>query len=266
MNEPTITSRQNTRVKAALRLRERRARKERWQFLIDGARELLRALDAGVSVDQGFVCRELCQSEEARQVADALAQTSATVDLVTPEVFEKLAFGDRAEGVLAVAATPDRTLETLILPACPLIAVLENVEKPGNLGAVLRTADAVGIDALLVTGDGTDLYNPNTIRASLGTVFSVPVFGTDNETALAWLAQQQVGIFTARVDAGRLYTEADFRSGSAIVLGSEAAGLSDAWRGDQVTGIRLPMHGQADSLNVSVTASVLLYEAVRQRG
>jgi TrmH family RNA methyltransferase len=181
-------------------------------------------------------------------------------------VYAKLAFGDRNDGVIVVAATPVRGFAEFQLPASPIIAVLEGIEKPGNLGAILRSADAAGVDAVIIADGRTDLYNPNTIRASLGTVFRANVCEASTADAIEWLRAQQLPIIAARPDAQKLYTEVDLREGAAIVLGSEADGLSDAWHATGVTAVRLPMHGIADSLNVSTTAAVLFYEALRQRG
>jgi TrmH family RNA methyltransferase len=180
-------------------------------------------------------------------------------------VFAKLAFGQRAEGVLGVADMPRPTLDNIALPENPIVVVLEGVEKPGNIGAVLRTADAAGIAALILADARTDLYNPNAIRASLGTIFSVPVCSTTIDDVLPWLRRQGLHVVAARVDGSVPYTDVDYRRGTALVLGSEAEGLSDAWRADEVTAVRLPVLGVADSLNVSVTAAVLFYEALRQR-
>jgi TrmH family RNA methyltransferase len=261
-----ITSRQNPLVKDAVRLRDRRHREKQGRIVIDGARELGRAIRAGVRLHQVFVCEALCQSEDARRVLELLGDTQAEVIDVTGPVFEKLAFGERTEGVLGVAETPAASLERLTLPEYPLVAVLERVEKPGNVGAVLRSADGAGVSALIVADGGTDLYNPNTIRASLGTIFTVPVAAATTGETLAWLREHGLAIFATQIDGSALYTETDFRGPAAIVLGSEAAGLSAAWSADDITPIRLPMFGVADSLNVSVAAAVLFYEALRQRG
>jgi TrmH family RNA methyltransferase len=156
-------------------------------------------------------------------------------------------------------------LSQLELPTAPLIAVIESVEKPGNVGAILRSADGAGVDAVVIADPRTDLFNPNTIRASLGTVFDQNVCTASGEETLAWLRRLNVTAYAARPDAEQLYTQADYRRGAAIVLGSEAEGLSELWRGAGVAGIRLPMRGIADSLNVSATAAVLFYEAQRQR-
>jgi TrmH family RNA methyltransferase len=261
---PTITSLQNPRVKRAVALRDRRDREREGRFLIDGAAELLRALDAGIAIDELFVCEPLCTSNASRAVLARTAEGAEHLLHVAPPVFEKLAYGQRAEGVLAVAVTPHRTLDELIVPANPLVAVLERIEKPGNIGAVLRSADGAGVSAVIVAGGLTDLYNPNVVRASLGTLFTVPVVTASSGDARHWLLKHGLRIFAARVDAARLYTEADYRGGVAMVLGSEAEGLSGLWS-DDCTAVKLPMLGAADSLNVSATAAVLFYEALRQR-
>jgi TrmH family RNA methyltransferase len=266
MPHEEIISLQNPRVKRAAKLRDARQRQKQGRFLIDGARELLRAIGAGVELDEVFTCASLCRSEECRAVQERLEGSTAQIVQVSAAVMEKLAFGGRAEGVLGVATARQRSWEELTLPAEPLIAVLEGVEKPGNVGAVLRSADGAGIAALIIADGGTDLYNPNAIRASLGTIFTLPVYTASTKETSQWLSRHGMRIFAARVDADRLYTEVDYRGAAAIVLGSEAAGLSEAWSGPGVTPIKLPMSGVADSLNVSAAAAVLFYEARRQRG
>jgi RNA methyltransferase, TrmH family len=263
---PRITSRQNPRIKEAVKLRARRGRQLQSRFLIDGAREIGHALSAGVRCLEAFICEELCSSPECRRAVEALQSTGAEQFIVSPTVYAKLAFGDREDGVIAVADTPKRQLENLKLPPQPIVAVMEGIEKPGNMGAILRSADAAGIDAVIVANAGTDLYNPNTIRASLGTVFRENVIEAASAQALAWLQSNSHLIVAARPDADTVYTEVDLSRGAAIVLGSEANGLSSVWSGAKVTPVRLPMHGLADSLNVSTTAAILFYEALRQRG
>jgi TrmH family RNA methyltransferase len=260
-----ITSRQNARVKDAAKLRDRRAREKQQRFVIDGAREILRAAKAGIDFVEAFVCEPLAAGREATEAMQRLAATGANIAIVTPEVFDKLCFGDGRDGLVAVARTPQRSLAQLVLPASPLVAVVEGLEKPGNVGAVLRSADGAGIDAVVVAEPHTDLFNPNTIRASLGTVFGANVCTASDAETLAWLRLLGIPIFAARPDAALAYTKADYRRGAAIVLGSEAAGLSPAWSERRGTPIALPMHGVADSLNVSATAAVLFYEAQRQR-
>jgi len=262
----TITSLQNPRVKETVRLRDRRHREKQGRILIDGARELARAVDSGVRMLEMFVCEPLCTSRESQRLLAWLPECGAEVFRVTESVFEKLNFGHRAEGVLGVAEMPRRRLEELPLPERPLVAVLEGVEKPGNVGAVLRSADAAGLSALIVADAWTDLYNPNAVRASLGTVFTMPVCAATSVDTLDWLRRHQLAIYAARVDGSVPYTRVDYRGPTAIVLGSEAEGLSAAWSGDDITPVRLPMVGAADSLNVSAAAAVLFYEARRQRG
>lgn len=265
MHSPPITSLQNQRVKDAAKLRERRQREKQGRIVIDGLRELQRAIEAGVELREVFVCEPLCRSAEARQLLDMLDSCGAEVLHVTPEVFAKLAFGERAEGVLGVAQTPQVRLEALQPAAGALAAVVEGIEKPGNLGAVLRSADAAGLSAVIAAGHGVDLYNPNVIRASLGTIFTMPVAAATAEETRQWLAARNFRIYAARVDAEQLYTDASYAGDAAIVLGSEAAGLSAAWSGPEITPIKLPMHGAADSLNISAAAAVIFYEALRQR-
>ena len=183
---------------------------------------------------------------------------------VSPRAFERLAYGDRADGVILVIRSPGTALDDLQLPAVPLVIVTEDVEKPGNVGAILRSADAVGADAVITAG-GTDLFNPNVVRASVGTVFSVPVASAPAGDVAAWLRDRAIRVVASRVDAAALHVDVDLTGPLAIVLGSEAIGLSDAWRGSDVEAVRLPMLGTADSLNVSVAAAALLYEAWRQR-
>jgi RNA methyltransferase, TrmH family len=260
-----ITSVHNPRVKLAARLRDHRQRKQEQRILIDGAREISRAFAAGVALQEVFVCPELCGSGESRQLLAALANSGAEVLEVSPAVFARLAFGERAEGVVATAALPRQRLEDIVLPDNPLVCVLEGVEKPGNIGAVLRSADGAGISALVLAGPRTDLFNPNAIRASLGTIFTLPVASAPAEEVLAWLRERGMQILAARVEGAAVYTDIDYRLATAVVLGSEAEGLSPLWTGGDVRAVRLPMLGAADSLNVSVSAAVVFYEALRQR-
>lgn len=267
MSAPLITSLQNQRVKDAAKLRDRRQREKQRRFLIDGIREIERAIDAGVELCEAFVCPELLASEATRQLHVRLDREHAGVlQLVTSEVFEKLAFGERCDGIIATAVTPSRKLEDLRLSDDALVCVLENVEKPGNLGAILRSADAAGVSAVITADSRTDLFNPNAVRASLGTIFHVPTAIADADSTLAWLRERGFRIWAMRVGGGPVYTEADYRGPTALVLGSEADGLSARWWSDDIRPLHLPMLGRADSLNVSVAAAVVFYEALRQRG
>ncbi len=263
---PIITSFQNPRVKDAIHLRNAKHRQRQQQIIIDGVRELARATQAGVRMVEIFICEALLVSEEACLLAKTLETCGGKILQVSEAVFHKLAYGSRAEGLLGVAEMPRQTLRDLNLPKNNfLIAVLEGVEKPGNIGAVLRSADAVGVSALILADARTDLYNPNAIRASLGTIFTLPVCETSSDELLSWLRKKNISIVAARVDGTVPYTEIDYRRPMAVVLGSEAAGLSPAWIAPDITAVRLPMLGVADSLNVSATAAVIFYEALRQR-
>jgi len=261
-----LTSTANPIVKAAIALRDRRQRDRTRLTLVDGARELRRALEAGAVVTEAFVCEPILAGVDARVVLDGLVAADATVHAVSEALFGRLAFGDRLEGVVGIVRVPSHDLDGLVLPNDPLMVVIEGVEKPGNVGAVLRSADGAGADALIAADPRTDLFNPNVIRASAGTVFSVPIAAASSHDAMAWLHDRGVRIVAARVDADRLYTDVDLSGPLAIALGAEAGGLSEGWNGPGMATVRLPMLGLADSLNVSVTAAILLYEARRQRG
>ncbi len=268
-----ITSPHNQRVKEAARLRDARARRKQDRIVIDGARELLRAIEAGIELAEVFVCEELCQSDGCHNFLQLIAEKQHPVEQlqVSRPVFEKLAYGHRTEGLIGIAKTPSRSLAELTLPPNPLVAVLEGVEKPGNVGAVLRSADAAGVSALIVTDGATDLYNPNAIRASLGAIFTVPFCAASATETIEWVMRRGLMVYTTRVDANTDYATADFTRPCAIVLGSESEGLSDRWSppsdqaSDKLVPIRLPMRGHVDSLNVSAAAAVLFYEALRQR-
>jgi len=258
-----ITSVQNPRVKAAARLRDRSCRDDQAKIIIDGVREIGLAVAAGVQIIELYVVPELCRDEEHQRLLAAAKRPERFE--VSPHVMEKLAFGHRVEGVVAVARPPEKRFGDLKLPKEPLVAVVEGAEKPGNLGAIIRTADAAGVAAVIVADGGTDLYNPNAIRASLGAIFTVPVCTAPTAEALGWLREHHFRIFAARVDGAVEYTSADFCGPAAIALGSEAQGLSKAWQAADITAIHLPLLGSVDSLNLSATAAVLLYEALRQR-
>ena len=225
MPSPTaaiLTSFANPRVKAATALRDRRARDRAGLTLVDGSREIRRALDAGIEVVDAFSCEPLLAGPDARAALDLLRARGVAVQPTSEPVFAKLAFGERVEGLVAVVRIPSTALADLAVPADPLVAVIEGVEKPGNVGAVLRSADGAGVDAVIAASPRTDLFNPNAIRASAGTMFTVPVAAAPSAEVLAWLRERGLRIVAARVDAERLYTEADLNGPLAIVLGAEA--------------------------------------------
>jgi len=262
---PAIWSLANPRVKAAVRLRDRREREATGLTLVDGGRELLRALRQSVAVDHAFVCPSLVIGPDASAALDALQKSGAPLVEISPAVLTKIAFGDRSDGLVAVIRQPSLALEDLAPAVARLVVVVEAVEKPGNLGAILRTADAVGADAVIAADPRTDVYNPNAIRASLGTIFSMPLAVATATQTLDWLVSHGLTPIAARVEAPETYLETDLGGQIAVVLGSEAEGLTETWSDPRVRPVRIPMLGAADSLNVSVAAAVLLFEARRQR-
>ncbi len=259
-----IDSPRNPRVQAALRLRDREHRLALGQTLVDGAREVLRALQAGVDVDMAFICRRLVRTDEASDALRVIEAAGMPTIEVSERVHDRLAFGNRQDGLVLVVRTKTSSLDALEPGPDPLILVTEDVEKPGNLGAILRTADGAGCAAVITIG-GTDLFNPNVVRASVGTVFSMPVAAATPSATIAWLMDHGIRPIAAHGDASMAYTAADLTGPIALILGSEADGLSHAWLAPAIQGVRIPMAGTADSLNVSVAAAVLAFEARRQR-
>ena len=249
-----------------MHLRRSRGRAKQGRILIDGARELARALDAGVQLLELFVRDPLPERHTDCDVVQQVSSRDVTISRVSSQVFAKIAYGDRDGGLVAVATPPQKKLDELVIAPDSMVAVLEHLEKPGNVGAIVRTADAAGAAAVIVTESGTDLFNPNTIRSSLGTIFTVPTISTSAETAAQWLREHGFQLVASRVDAPVVYSELEYGRRTAIVLGSEAEGLSDFWQGDDICAVSLPMRGQGDSLNVASTAAVLFYEVMRQRG
>ena len=293
-----ITSPSNPKVKRLLALQQKSSeRRERGLFVVEGRRELQHCLDAGFEVDTVFVCPALlsalgsgelpqetsgCAGPLPPQSGGPLPLTSrgwlrfpeavaaspslqARVFEVSEEVYAKIAMREGTEGVIAEVRMPERRLEDLPLPRNPLVVVLERVEKPGNLGAVLRSADAAGADAVLVCDPLTDLWNPNLIRASVGAVFTVPCAACSSAEAIAFLKARGIRILTAQLQDSSLYYDCDMTVGTALVMGTESTGLTGQWRQAADAHIRIPMLGRLDSLNVSVSAAILLFEAVRQR-
>lgn len=259
-----ITSPQNPRIKAVAELREARARRESGLILIDGVREIGRAVDAGVELQDAYVCDELARSDSAREVAARLRESGVAVTAVSSRVYEKIAYGERGDGVVVVAQRPRRGLGDAKVTSMSLVAVIDGLEKPGNIGAIARSADGAGVSAIVVTDPACDAFGPNAIRASTGVIFSLPVIEASQRETAAWLVSGGFQIVAARPDAETLCTAVDYRKPTAIVLGSESMGLSSAWS-EGVLAARVPMKGRADSLNVSVTAALFFYEALRQR-
>ncbi|MGN0032536.1 MAG: TrmH family RNA methyltransferase [Candidatus Limimorpha sp.] len=253
-----ITSKSNPKIKNVIKLEKASERREQNRILIEGRREIERAVACGFEIDTLFICPEI-----AGPCADIPARTLEEVSL---EVFEKIAYREGSDGVLAVAIPRYSDLRSFKPKSkAPLFIVLENVEKPGNLGAVMRTADAAGVDAVIIADKRTDLYNPNAIRASVGCIFSVPLFSCSSQECIDWLKDNDIKIFCTYLQASIDYLDADFTQSAAIVMGTEATGLSDTWVKAADQNIIIPMNGIADSLNVSVTTAIVTFEAVRQR-
>ena len=262
MAENKIISLQNTKVKQVVALQQKSSeRRKQGLFVVEGIRELQHCLDAGYEINTVFFCPELTDTTTLTQQLPA----DVTSYEVTPEVYEKIAYRGGTEGVIAIVQSRQLSLKDLQLKPQPLLIVLESVEKPGNLGAILRSADAAGADAVIVCDPLTDLYNPNLIRSSIGAIFSVPCIACSSIDCIYFLKKNNIRILTAQLQDSKLYYDTDMTCGTAIIMGTESTGLTDVWRQAADAHIRIPMLGQLDSLNVSVSAAILLYEAVRQR-
>lgn len=259
-----IRSLQNPRVKAAAKLRQRKSRDAAEQILVDGRRELRRAIEAGISVVEVFHCPDTIPASALADLLRGIPKPPQQT-AVAQGVFEKLAYGERNDGVVAVVSPPSTQLAILPRGPRPLFAVLDEMEKPGNIGAIARSAHAAGLSGLILADPRTDPFNPNAIRSSLGTIFSLPLAADKKQNVIGWLRANGIKIFTARVDGASDYTRANFTQPAAIVLGSEAHGLSEAWRDAAIQEVRIPMAIGADSLNVSTTGAILFFEAIRQR-
>ena len=288
MRIETITSAQNRKVKELLTLVEKsKARSAAGLFVVEGQRELGHCLDAGFIPETLFICGEvmavqnnavnvaktghLAENIEGKDGLDALVAKAEALNprlgvvQIPAFLYEKVAYRGSTEGIIAEVHSVPRSLEDLKLGESPLVMVLESVEKPGNLGAVLRSADAAGADAVIVCDPLTDIWNPNLIRSSVGAVFSVPVAVCTSADAIAFLEKRGIRILTAQLQDSEWYYNTDMTGATALVMGTESTGLTQAWRDSADAHIKIPMLGRLDSLNVSVSAAVLLYEAVRQR-
>lgn len=255
-----ITSLQNALIKKAQGLREAHGRLEAGMTIIDGAREIKRAFEAGIILTQVFYVK----GRQELLLKQLRAGKIESIE-VNSQVMEKLAYGERHEGIIALAKIPRLALKDLKLSKEPLVVVLESLEKPGNLGAVLRTCDGARVEAVLVCDPQTDVYNPNVIRSSTGVVFSVPVVCASSLEISSFLKSRKIKICASTPAAQKYYTQDDFKGAWAFVFGSEARGLSDFWLTSADAAVKIPMKGLADSLNVSISAAIILYEALRQR-
>lgn len=263
-----ITSAQNPKIKDLLALQEKsRTRRQEGLFVVEGRRELGHCLDAGFIPRTLFICGEILDGREMDRIVARAEYLNPHVGIIQIPAFiyDKVAYRGGTEGIIAEIEYRDRTLEDIRLGSNPVVMVLESVEKPGNLGAVLRSADAAGADAVIICDPLTDLFNPNLIRASIGAIFSLQVATASTEDTIAWLKGKGIQILTAQLQDSSLYYDTDMKKPTAIVMGTESTGLSDTWRRAADAHIRIPMLGRLDSLNVSVSAAILLFEALRQR-
>lgn len=266
MAEQLITSAANPRLKALVGLRRRRRREETGHTLLEGYDELALALEAGVRPLELYTCEDLMADPAAqRDVVRAARAAGADLVRLSRSAFEKVAYREGADGFLAVVPAVGATPRELALPDAPLVLIAEGVEKPGNLGAMLRTADAAGVDAVVAADPVTDWGNPNVVRSSKGTVFSVPVATATTQDTFAWARERGVRVVAATPAATSLHTEVDLSGPVAVAVGTEKQGLTDEALGAADILIRIPMSGKANSLNVATSAAIVLYEAVRQR-
>ena len=259
-----ISSVHNPRVKNLVRLRSGSHRRRQERFLVEGYREISRAIARNWPVETLFFCPELFKAADSFDLVHLIEESNVEVVQMTANAFLKAAYREGADGLLSVCQQARRHLDDLVLGPNPLLVVVEAVEKPGNLGAIFRTADAAGADALIVTEAVADPYNPNCIRASQGALFSLPFCLTDNVSLMEFLERHRIGIIVTSPGSERLIWDADMSQPSAIVLGAEDTGLSRDWL-DSYASFKLPMKGTTDSLNVASMASIALFEAVRQR-
>ncbi|MFA4834133.1 MAG: RNA methyltransferase [Patescibacteria group bacterium] len=254
-----ITSVQNERIKEIIRLRKPRERRRENLIIIEGRQEIELARGAGLEITELFYCQDFVGSKKIAGLPE---------EIITPvvrAVFEKISYRENPDGFLVLGKPKYLELEKIKLSKNPLIVILESLEKPGNLGAILRSADAAGVDAVIVADPKTDIYNPNVIRASLGTIFTNQVAVGGVEEIKQWLAKNKIKSFAATPEAKKLYTEVNYTGPAAIIMGEEHPGLSKDWLDFASGKVRIPMAGKIDSLNVSVSTAVILFEAIRQR-
>lgn len=260
-----ISSLQNENVKQVVKLRQRAHRDEQGLLIVEGERELQLALKNNRRPVSLFYCRDFFADRNEPMLINQCRAAGTEIISCAPGAFVKMAYRERPGGLLALVPQVKRDLSDLSFPGHPLLVVAEAIEKPGNLGTILRSADAAGADAVIVCDRCTDINNPNVVRASLGAIFTVPVAEASSEEAVKWLAAKRIQILAASPNAKLDYVKADFLRGTAVVVGEEQQGLSDLWMKAADLQVRIPMRGQIDSLNVAAAATIFLFEAVRQR-
>lgn len=258
-----ISSLQNTSIKNLVKLTKAREREAQNLFVIEGARELSLALAGDNFIEKVYVCKELFSNTRYPDVLDTIDDNK--IIEITTQVFEKVAYRKSSDGLIALAKPKTHTLTDIQLSDNPFVIILESVEKPGNLGAILRSADAAAVDAVIVCDPQTDIYNPNVVRSSVGGLFTVQTAVCTTQEAMEWLDNHAIASYAAELQAAEWYQNVDYRGPSAIVMGTEAEGLTSTWLNYATKRIKIPMLGKIDSLNVSVSTAVLTFEAMRQR-
>jgi len=258
-----ITSLQNSRVKDIVKLHRSRIRRESGLIIVEGLREITLAIEANLEITHLMVCPPFFQEASSQEIQNLITEHACFE--VSSQVFEKMAYREQSDGLLAVMQAPKYRLDDIKLSDNPLIIILESVEKPGNLGAILRTADAAGVDAVIICDPLTDIYNPNVIRSSIGCVFTQQVVTCGSHDAAQWLRENNIEPIAAALTAKDCHFKSDFTKPLAFILGTEADGLSDFWLVSEIRQVKIPMLGKIDSLNVSNSAAILVYEALRQR-
>lgn len=263
----SLTSHQNAKIKYLVKLRDRRTREADRKILVEGYREVTRALERGMKFEEFYFSEEFFLGENEPGLIEKISKSGAQMYRVSESVFPKICYRDRPEGLLGVLPFFDTALDNLKLSGrkYPLFLVVESIEKPGNLGTMLRTADAVGVNGLIICNRCTDVFNPNVIRASTGTIFSVPLAEATSEETLAWLQKNKVKIVSADPFAKNIYYKQSFIGPVAIVLGAEQFGLSALWKEKSDVLVSIPMKGLADSLNVAQAGTILLFEVLKQQ-
>lgn len=258
-----ITSIQNPYIKFLVQLQEKaKARKQSGAFLIEGKREIELAIKGNYEIQTILFLPELISEKQINSLTNKQLNTIE----ISKEIYQKLAYRDTTEGVLAVAKIKSLSLSDLQLPENPLILVLESIEKPGNIGAMFRTADAANIDAVLLANPKSDLYNPNIVRSSVGCLFTNQIATGTTEEIITFLKDKKINFYSATLQNSNEYHKVDYTAPTALVVGTEATGLTQPWRDESTQNIIIPMQGEIDSMNVSVAAAILLFEAKRQRG
>jgi TrmH family RNA methyltransferase len=260
-----ITSLQNPLIKNILLLQEKpRERKVQNLMVVEGLREIKLALVSGFTVSALYYCRDFISDNDLKSLISHAVSSFEMIE-VPPEIYNRLAYRKDHEGVIALANPKRMLFHDIHLSSNPLLLVLESVEKPGNLGAILRTADAAGLDAVIICDPQTDIYNPNAIRSSIGCIFTMPVITSTTEHTILWLRNNKIKMLGTALTSSHPYHEADFTMSCAIIMGSEANGLSQKWLDEADGLIRIPMKGRIDSMNVSASAAIVIFEALRQR-